>query len=124
MTTTSFAKFNLLGFLLLLGSAFSPLCNAQSSESIIAIIMDDLGDNLSRGIHTINIPGAVTVSILPQRKYTYDLAIMAHEQDKEIMLHMPMQPMDSRHNHMGPGGLRLDMSRQEIEHRQRQGDCP
>ena len=117
MTTTSLAKYYFLGILFFVGLVISQPGNAQSNDAVIAIIMDDLGDNLNRGTRCIQMPGDVTVSILPLRRYTYDLAMLAHDQHKEIMLHMPMQPMDTRHHHMGPGGLRMNMSRQEIEHR-------
>lgn len=56
----------------------------------IAIIIDDLGNNHKHGMESIALPGAVTLSIMPHTPFGQALARVAHEQGREIMLHMPM----------------------------------
>jgi len=75
----------------------------------IAIIIDDLGDNLVNGLRAVRLSGDVTCSFLPFAPYTKDLARQAHFQDKEVMLHLPMDSLDDRH--LGPGGLKVGMLR-------------
>ena len=95
----------------LLSSSFAAL--AEKQRSVMAIIIDDLGGNYQRGVSLINMAAPITLSILPHKKYSRDLAILAHAFDKEIMLHMPMQAIDSAKD-MGPGGLSLSMSQGEL----------
>lgn len=69
----------------------------------IAIIIDDLGNQLYDGKQVVQLPGAVTVSIIPYTPFAKRLALLAHSQQKEIMLHLPMESMDERY--LGKGGL-------------------
>ena len=69
----------------------------------IAIIIDDLGNQLNDGRQVVQLPGAVTVSIIPYTPFAKRLALLAHSQQKEIMLHLPMESMDERY--LGRGGL-------------------
>lgn len=74
----------------------------------IAIIIDDMGRQLTAGRRVIALPGPVACAFLPHGPYTDALARTAHVRDKEILLHLPMQAMDSRR--LDAGGLRLDMT--------------
>ena len=75
----------------------------------IAIIIDDLGDNLVNGLRAVRLSGDVTCAFLPFAPYTKGLARQAHFQDKEVMVHLPMDSLDDRH--LGPGGLKVGMLR-------------
>src|SRR5688572_17820616 len=57
----------------------------------IALIIDDLGYSLRQGRRAIDLPGAVTCSILPGAPHAQQLAQQAKDAGKEIMLHLPMQ---------------------------------
>jgi uncharacterized protein len=57
----------------------------------IALIIDDLGYSLRQGQRAIDLPGAVTCSILPGAPHAQQLAQQAKDAGKEIMLHLPMQ---------------------------------
>ena len=78
----------------------------------IAIIIDDLGNNRMLGLQAVALPGALTYSILPQLPYSERLAHAAHAAGKEVMLHLPMQSSDGRP--LGPGALRLGMTREDF----------
>ena len=78
----------------------------------IALIIDDIGDNLSRGLRAVSLPGAVTCAFLPHTTYARQLAVAAHGQNKEVMLHLPMESEDGQAP--GPGALTLDMTRTEF----------
>lgn len=103
-----FKKYTLL---LLLQGVFillfvSPVHSADKTK-FIAIIMDDLGSNQVRGEQFINLPAQITYSFLPHTPYAKPLALAAYAQGKEVMLHMPMEPLSDKD--MGPGGLSLSM---------------
>ena len=69
----------------------------------IAIIIDDLGNRLHDGKRVILLPAQVTVSIIPYTPFAKRLALLAHINKKEIMLHLPMESVDERY--LGRGGL-------------------
>lgn len=78
----------------------------------IAIIIDDLGYNLTHGIATARLPGALTLAVLPQSPNGIAIAELGHQQGKLIMVHTPMSnlqklPLDT-------GGLTEHMSQQEF----------
>lgn len=78
----------------------------------IAIIIDDLGYQLSAGRRAIALPGPVSYAILPDAPRASMLARAANAEGKDILVHLPMQAtLDS------PGdaaGVTLDMSRDQF----------
>ena len=58
----------------------------------IAIILDDWGYNANgcTFLEKIDIP--ITVSILPELRYSQTIARCAHQNNKEVMLHLPLEP--------------------------------
>jgi len=87
----------------------SPLHRHSKQRPKIAIIIDDIGYNHARGQRAIELPGSVTLSILPHSPYGQQLAKLADRQGKEVMLHAPMsnildKPLD-------PGALTSGMTK-------------
>ena len=78
----------------------------------IAIIIDDLGNSLHLGREAVELPGALTYSVLPKLPYSREIARRAYDSGKEVMLHLPMQTHDGRF--LGPGGLHRALSRKEF----------
>ncbi|MBO6851906.1 MAG: divergent polysaccharide deacetylase family protein [Marinobacter sp.] len=79
----------------------------------IAIIIDDMGHNLQEGTRLANLEQPVTLAFLPYRRHTVPLAKLAHQKQKEIMLHDPMA--NTRNFGLGPGGLTSDMDSQSLK---------
>jgi len=73
------------------------------AEAYLAIIIDDLGHSYSRAQAVLDLPKAVTVSVLPRLAWSRTIALEAHAQGRESMLHQPMTSI--RHLPLGPGGL-------------------
>jgi len=93
-----------------LGLWCEALAEARASEGggpKIAIIIDDLGYDRRLGEAALAVPGAMTYAFLPHTPYARELAERAHEQDKQVMLHLPME--SHRGDRLGMGGLTLDM---------------
>ncbi len=110
--------------LILLASSFSAQINADNSstdnpfikkpvEKIATIIIDDLGNNLKYGRAIINIPAALTISVLPKTLYSIQLARFANENNKEVMLHLPMQSI--KHRRHPPSILNAHMTKEEFK---------
>ena len=90
----------------------APLQSFATEPAVIAIIIDDIGNNFEIGKRVINSNLPVTCSILPARPHSIKLARLAHQNGKEVMLHLPMQA--SKSEHLGHGGLTSDMSKREF----------
>ncbi len=91
-------------------SAQSP---AAVSNIKVAVVIDDLGNNLKYGKRAVQLPGAVSRSILPNGPFSTQLAEMANTVGKEVLLHLPMESAGSNAG-LGEGALRLDSSRGEF----------
>jgi len=83
------------------------------NQPVMAIVIDDIGDNRKKGLAAINLPGAITYAFLPHTPHSYDLAEIAYKQGKEVILHAPMQ--NKAGLRLGPGALTEQLSRQEIQ---------
>ena len=88
-------------FMALTSALMSGFASAQ--PAYVAIIIDDMGNNLRRGQQAIELPGPITYAVLPHTRYATSLAKTAHESSKEVIVHLPMANLT---NHpLGPGAL-------------------
>jgi len=101
-----------VGRLLIVLGLLLALPAAAQTPVRVAIIIDDLGNSQQLGRQAVELPGAVTYAILPQRPYSREIARRAHARGREVMLHLPMQTIDGRA--LGAGGLHLNMARDEF----------
>jgi hypothetical protein len=94
---------------MLLGMASGMVSNSVMAgpPPTIAIIIDDMGHNLLEGERLARLEQPLTLSFLPYRRHTVELAKLSHSLNKEIMLHAPMA--NTQHFGLGPGGLTEDM---------------
>ena len=84
----------------------------DSNLPAISIIIDDMGYRLNSGVKAISLPGALTYSFLPHSPHAISLSKSAHQQSKEIMLHLPMEAESGKK--LGPGGLIECMTKQNF----------
>ncbi len=75
---------------------FSSYTPAQSSN-IMAIVIDDIGYQRREGQRTLNLPGKLTIAVLPFTPFAQTLAKQAPKLGKEVMLHAPMEPKALQH---------------------------
>lgn len=103
-------------WLLAVVAAAAPLVASADvgNEPRIALIIDDLGYRWNEGLRATRLPGAVTVAILPHTAHTVALAREANDRGKEILLHLPMQPIEPDEQ-PGPGALDVYQTRTEFE---------
>lgn len=79
----------------------------------VAIIIDDLGNQLQSGRRAIGLHGDVAFAFLPGTPLAASLARRAYRDGKEVLLHLPLQA-DAGEPSTDPVGIRLDMSRVEV----------
>ena len=81
-----------------------------AQDRLASIIIDDIGDSYERIEQLIDADMALTLAILPNTRYAKQIARQAHARGKEIMLHLPLQPV--RHQRLTPGTLHMHMTEQ------------
>lgn len=91
-----------------------PLVPPAQQQPKLAILMDDLGINFERGIAAINLNIPISVAIIPGEQHATSLMEFAHKKQREILIHMPMQPVSYPTNDPGPLGLFVTQSDDHI----------
>ncbi len=78
-----------------------------------SIVIDDLGPDVGIAKRFASLPFPVTFSVLPHQAHSREIAELAHLKGREVILHLPMEPLGRREN-PGLGALLLSMSGDEI----------
>jgi polysaccharide deacetylase 2 family uncharacterized protein YibQ len=73
---------------------------------VVAIIIDDMGYQLTLGEEFLAQNIVLSFSFLPYAPFTRQLAELAHEQGKTVLLHLPLEPK-GEHWYPGPGTIYL-----------------
>lgn len=94
-------------------SIFLYLLITPAQAGVISIVIDDLGYSESLGQRAIDLPAAVTLSVLPSTPHSSSLINKASANGHEVMLHLPMQASEAAPQE--PGTLTLDMSELELK---------
>ncbi len=76
----------------------------------LAVVIDDVGYNKARGERAINLPGPVTIAVLPFAPHTKPLVEYAGLLGKDVIVHQPMEPVASPHAREERGTLTLAMA--------------
>lgn len=80
----------------------------------LAIIIDDLGYDKRIAEKFLNLDAAFTFSILPYSPYQKKIVRLAQDKGLEIMLHLPMEPIEYPAVNPGPGTLLTSMSPDQL----------
>jgi len=79
------------------------------------VVIDDVGNNLSDLEPFLQIPGPLTFAVLPALPHSAEAARRAHAAGKEVIVHMPMEPIGDENP--GPGAVLVAQSDSEIRER-------
>lgn len=86
---------------------------AAPAPGLISIVIDDLGYQHALGKRVTALPGPVVCAFLPHTPHQQELMARAAVTEKEIILHMPLQPRGHRHN-PGPGAVLTNMTENQV----------
>ncbi len=92
-----------------------PKDRVDQSRKRIAIIIDDIGYDLSPLNELLKIDASLTFAILPHYAHSAEAAYILHRAKREILLHLPMEPHTLPDENPGMGAIFLRMSNQQIE---------
>jgi polysaccharide deacetylase 2 family uncharacterized protein YibQ len=91
-------------------TAQPPLTSSYVAPARLAIIIDDLGNSLHKGLKAIALPAPISFAVMPHRKYSKTLAERAGRLGRDVLLHAPMSTINGRE--LGAGALSQDLSEQ------------
>jgi polysaccharide deacetylase 2 family uncharacterized protein YibQ len=91
--------------------------NKISGTGKIAIIVDDMGANLSDAKSLMSIELPITFSIIPALAKSKAVAELAHAGGGEVMIHIPMEPQGYPKQRVEKNGLLVSFAEVEIEGR-------
>jgi uncharacterized protein len=79
---------------------------AGTGHAFLAIILDDLGNDRAAAEAVFALPYPLTISVLPDRPHSADIAEEAYRRGYQVMLHLPMESVaketpESRELHPG-----------------------
>jgi len=83
---------------------------------MIAIVIDDVGLDRANSARAIALPGPLTISFMTYAEHLDQQSALAREHGHELMLHVPMEPMDASLD-AGPDVLRTDLGPDELKRR-------
>ena len=92
-----------------------PKDRISQSRKRIAILIDDIGYDLSPLNELLKIDASLTFAILPHYAHSVDAANILHRAKREILLHLPMEPHTFPDENPGMGALFLSMSDRQIK---------
>ena len=98
---------------------------AQGPEPVpalprLALVIDDLGYIQPELVTRLcSLPVAFSVAVLPYQEYTRESAEVAHRLGKEVMLHLPMEPIGypGPGRDPGPNAILYNLLESEVRHR-------
>ena len=102
---------NFLSCLILLVASVLYSSSTQSQPIRIAIVIDDIGYRYTDQ-KALSLPGAVTYAILPHTPYGKKIALSANANNKDVMLHIPMEAVNGKK--LGPGALTSTMNKEQV----------
>jgi len=82
----------------------------------VAIVIDDMGYDLSLAFKLLDLKDIKSFSILPYSPYRVEIANAAHERGFDVLLHLPMEPLEYPRINPGPGALLSSMNPDEFLH--------
>ena len=80
----------------------------------VAITSDDIGYDLNAAKALLKVDANLTFAVLPFQAHSREAAEMLHKAKREILLHLPMEPVSYPQEKPGEGALFTDMSDDEV----------
>jgi uncharacterized protein len=90
---------------------------ASLGRPIIAVVIDDMGPNQKNARRAMTMPAPLTLSFLPYANDLTPMVTRARANGHEVLLHLPMEPINGKLHSPGPNSLLTGLDDQEIGRR-------
>ncbi|WP_434751809.1 divergent polysaccharide deacetylase family protein [Paenibacillus amylolyticus] len=91
--------------------------SSSSQLNRIAIIIDDVGNDMRGTKEVLDMPVKLTVAVMPFLQTTKKDAIAAHEKGMDVIVHMPMEPKKGKPEWLGPGAITSNLTDEQVRER-------
>ncbi len=92
--------------------------SSQAGTPKIAIVIDDFGGEDITGVNeTLSIKCPITVAVMPNLPNSRVHASRAAEAGFQVILHLPMEPVNGKSSWLGPGDINCNLTNKEIVER-------
>jgi polysaccharide deacetylase 2 family uncharacterized protein YibQ len=91
-----------------------PADRMKEKTVLVAIVIDDLGQDLKPAKELLALSGNVTLSVMPGLPHSKKVAELALRNGREVFLHLPMEPKNGEGKRRATGTLRSDMTPMEF----------
>jgi uncharacterized protein len=81
---------------------------------VIAVVIDDLGQDLAPARELLALPYKITIAVMPGLPQSKKITELAKQNDREVLLHLPMEPKNRNGKRETFGTLRSDMTPMEF----------
>lgn len=89
----------------------------QTESPMLAIVLDDAGNSLEPLPAIGRLPRAVAVAVLPNAPFSREVAAALAGQGREVLVHLPMEPLPGHGPGPGPGAVERGLSDDEVRTR-------
>lgn len=83
----------------------------------VAFLIDDAGLDRKGTQRAIKLSGPVTLSFMSYANDVAEQSVAARAAGHEVMLHLPMEPLDAKRNNPGPNALYVGLDEAELQRR-------
>ncbi len=90
---------------------------ANAKPPYVAILIDDAGLDRKGPQRAIALRGPVTLSFMSYANELSEQSAAARAAGHEVMLHLPMEPLDAKRNNPGPNALYVNLDPAEVQKR-------
>jgi uncharacterized protein len=90
-----------------------PVVRPAEKTAFIAIVIDDLGQDLKSAQEVLALPGRITVAIMPGFPQSRKVSELARQDKHEVLLHLPME-YRGKNGKPAPGMLRSTMTPMDL----------
>ncbi len=91
------------------------------ARGYVALIIDDFGNRGEGTEEMLNLGIPLTAAVMPFLPYSRADADMAHQAGLEVIMHVPMEPVNGKASWLGPRGITSELEDREIEARLEDG---
>jgi polysaccharide deacetylase 2 family uncharacterized protein YibQ len=92
----------------------TPELRQPEITAVVAIIIDDLGQDLKPAEDVLALQEEITLAVMPRLPQSKKIAELAGRRGREIIIHMPMEAKGRGDKRPAPGILRADMTPMEL----------
>jgi polysaccharide deacetylase 2 family uncharacterized protein YibQ len=91
-----------------------PVTEKREITAVVAIVIDDLGQDMKPAQELLDLPDRVTLGVMPRLPFSKKIAERARRSGREVLVHIPMEAKIRAEKRDTPGMLRSDMTPMEF----------